>query len=244
MNLTDVDDRTIKGAADRGRDGAATTRSPSARRSWPTPRPWGCGRRTLSPGHGLRGPMVDFIERLLESGHAYQADDGAVYFSIARFPGLRQAQGDRSFHAPRRRPGRPGRLREGGRPGLRALEGGPEAGREGRGRLGRALGQGPAGMAPGVLGHERHRAGRHAGLPSGGRRPGLPPPRERDRAVGGRHRQALRALLAAREAPSDRGSEDVQVAGQLHHGAGAAGQGLRSGRDPPPAPQRPSTDAS
>ena len=29
--------------------------------------------------------MVDFVQRLIDSGHAYPADDGAVYFSIASF---------------------------------------------------------------------------------------------------------------------------------------------------------------
>jgi cysteinyl-tRNA synthetase len=32
------------------------------------------------------GGMVDFIERLIAKGHAYVADDGAVYFSVSSFP--------------------------------------------------------------------------------------------------------------------------------------------------------------
>jgi cysteinyl-tRNA synthetase len=37
--------------------------------------------------------MVDFVERLVDSGHAYQADDGAVYFSIASFEGYGKLKG-------------------------------------------------------------------------------------------------------------------------------------------------------
>jgi cysteinyl-tRNA synthetase len=37
--------------------------------------------------------MVDFIARLVESGHAYPADDGAVYFSVASFERYGQLKG-------------------------------------------------------------------------------------------------------------------------------------------------------
>jgi len=37
--------------------------------------------------------MVDFVERLVEHGHAYAADDGAVYFSISSFDGYGKLKG-------------------------------------------------------------------------------------------------------------------------------------------------------
>jgi cysteinyl-tRNA synthetase len=85
MNLTDVDDKTIDGAVEAGTTIEEFTR--------PFGESFLADARTL----GLRpadsyprateyvGRMVAFIQRLVDSGHAYQADDGAVYFSIARF---------------------------------------------------------------------------------------------------------------------------------------------------------------
>ena len=86
MNLTDVDDKTIKGAgaageqlrgyvqryidafhADRGylriRDAAVYPRATD-----------------------FIGPMVALVESLLARGVAYKGDDGSVYFAIAKFP--------------------------------------------------------------------------------------------------------------------------------------------------------------
>ena len=86
MNLTDVDDKTIKGAglageplrgyvqryidafhADRGylriRDAAAYPRATD-----------------------FIGPMVALVESLLARGVAYRGEDGSVYFAIAKFP--------------------------------------------------------------------------------------------------------------------------------------------------------------
>jgi cysteinyl-tRNA synthetase len=37
--------------------------------------------------------MVDFIRRLVDNGHAYAADDGAVYYSIASFPDYGKLKG-------------------------------------------------------------------------------------------------------------------------------------------------------
>lgn len=93
MNLTDVDDKTINGAVREGVSVADFTRR--------------FGEAVLGDAGtlGVRpadayprateyvGPMIGFVERLLASGHAYQADDGAVYFSIARFPGYGKLKG-------------------------------------------------------------------------------------------------------------------------------------------------------
>jgi cysteinyl-tRNA synthetase len=86
MNLTDVDDRTIAAAV---RDGLRLTEYT---------RPFGEAFQADSRTLGIRPvdaypkateyvePMVAFIRRLESSGHAYLADDGAVYFSIDKFP--------------------------------------------------------------------------------------------------------------------------------------------------------------
>jgi cysteinyl-tRNA synthetase len=93
MNLTDVDDRTIEGAASRG----------IGLREYTTP----FGETFLSDASTLGvwpvdaypratdyiAPMIDFVERLVRSGHAYQAEDGAVYFSISRFPDYGKLKG-------------------------------------------------------------------------------------------------------------------------------------------------------
>ena len=86
MNLTDVDDKTIRGAREAGVDVRSFTE------------PYGEAVLHDAGVLGVRpvdayprateyvGPMIAFIERLMDSGHAYLADDGAVYFSISRFP--------------------------------------------------------------------------------------------------------------------------------------------------------------
>src|SRR5881397_930304 len=87
MNLTDVDDRTIKAAA------AAGTRL--AEHTAPFVEAFFEDRDYLriQPAHAYPRAtesvpaMVRLVERLLERGVAYQGDDGSIYFAIARFPG-------------------------------------------------------------------------------------------------------------------------------------------------------------
>ncbi len=93
MNLTDVDDRTIQGAASRGVTVTEHTK------------PFGEvfleDAETLGMRPADRYPrateyvdrMVEFIERLMRGGYAYRADDGAVYFSISRFSGYGKLKG-------------------------------------------------------------------------------------------------------------------------------------------------------
>ena len=93
MNLTDVDDKTIAGAVREGVSVGEYTR------------PFGeafledCRALGILPADAYPrateyvAPMIAFVERLMASGHAYQADDGAVYFSIARFPGYGKLKG-------------------------------------------------------------------------------------------------------------------------------------------------------
>ncbi len=85
MNLTDVDDKTIEAALEEG----VTIREYTE--------PYGeailADARTL----GMRDadaypvatefvePMIDFVQRLLDNGHAYVTDDGSVYYDITSF---------------------------------------------------------------------------------------------------------------------------------------------------------------
>jgi cysteinyl-tRNA synthetase len=93
MNLTDVDDRTIQGAARRGVTVQEHTK------------PFGEVFLEDAESLGMRPAdryprateyverMVDFVDRLVRGGYAYQADDGAVYFSISRFPDYGRLKG-------------------------------------------------------------------------------------------------------------------------------------------------------
>ena len=85
VNFTDVDDKTIDGAAEAGRNLTEhTERFIGAFRE-------DCGRLgLLAFSHHPRatghiGPMVDFVERLVERGVAYHAGDGSVYYSVPSF---------------------------------------------------------------------------------------------------------------------------------------------------------------
>jgi len=85
MNLTDVDDKVIEAALESGADITEHTG------------PFGeafladCQTLGVRPADSYPRAtnyvtrMVDFIGRLIERGHAYPAEDGAVYFSIASF---------------------------------------------------------------------------------------------------------------------------------------------------------------
>ena len=86
MNLTDVDDRTIEAAREKGE----TLRQhvdPFAR-AFQEDRDW---LRILPAHEEPRATeyipaMIRLIEGLLERGVAYKGEDGSVYFAIARFP--------------------------------------------------------------------------------------------------------------------------------------------------------------
>jgi cysteinyl-tRNA synthetase len=87
MNLTDVDDKTIEGASRAGTSVEEFT-APFGAEFLADSETLGIRRADRYPRatHYI-GPMVEFIQRLIDGGHAYQADDGAVYFSIDSFPG-------------------------------------------------------------------------------------------------------------------------------------------------------------
>jgi cysteinyl-tRNA synthetase len=86
MNLTDVDDRTIAAASQRGVSLRAHV-DPFAR-AFEEDRDW----LRILPAHAqprateFVPAMIRLIERLLAKGIAYRGEDGSVYFAIARFP--------------------------------------------------------------------------------------------------------------------------------------------------------------
>ena len=85
MNLTDVDDKVIEAAYEAGSS------------IWEHTEPFGEAFLSDCETLGIRSAdaypratryieeMVDFVERLVERGHAYPAEDGAVYYSISSF---------------------------------------------------------------------------------------------------------------------------------------------------------------
>jgi len=86
MNLTDVDDRTIAAAAQKGISLRAHV-DPFAR-AFEEDRDW---LRIKPPHEQPRateyiGPMIELIQGLLDKDVAYVGEDGSVYFAIARFP--------------------------------------------------------------------------------------------------------------------------------------------------------------
>ncbi len=85
MNLTDVDDKTIRGSREAGVPLAAFTQ--------PFKQAFFEDLKTLNIEPAEHYPaatdhvpdMIALIERLLERGHAYRSDDGSVYFNVASF---------------------------------------------------------------------------------------------------------------------------------------------------------------
>jgi cysteinyl-tRNA synthetase len=93
MNLTDVDDKTISGAVAAGGTVADFTR-PFGEAFLDDARTLGMLAADSYPrATDYIERMVDFIGRLIASGHAYTADDGAVYFSVASFERYGQLKG-------------------------------------------------------------------------------------------------------------------------------------------------------
>ena len=86
MNLTDVDDKIIARANERGLTIAEVTE--------PVIEVFHRDREYLRIQRARAYPratefipqMIDLVQRLIDRGVAYQAEDGSVYFAIARFP--------------------------------------------------------------------------------------------------------------------------------------------------------------
>ncbi|MGZ8455235.1 MAG: cysteine--tRNA ligase [Gemmatirosa sp.] len=87
MNLTDVDDKIIKRALERGLTITALTE--------PVVETFHADRKYLRVEDAEAYPrateyipqMITLVERLIANDVAYQAEDGSVYFAIDRFPG-------------------------------------------------------------------------------------------------------------------------------------------------------------
>jgi len=86
-NLTDVDDKVIRGAREKGVDIRAFT-EPFGEAFLADLQTLGIKPVDAYPrATDYIQEMVDWVRRLQERGLAYQAEDGSVFFSIARFPG-------------------------------------------------------------------------------------------------------------------------------------------------------------
>ncbi len=152
MNLTDVDDKTIRGALEQKLALKDYTR--------PYIEAFFADLKTLNITPADRYPaatdhipeMITLIGQLLAKGHAYQSEDKSVYYRIESFPNYGcLACLDKSGHEGGRAGGA-GRIREGQRGRLRLVEG---VGREGRRRVvGFAVGSRAAGLAHRMFGHE------------------------------------------------------------------------------------------
>jgi cysteinyl-tRNA synthetase len=85
MNITDVDDRIIDQAAERGTTIDDYT-APYIEAFWQDFDLIGCERPETAPRATRHIPeMAAIIDQLLESGHAYRSD-GSIYYRIASFP--------------------------------------------------------------------------------------------------------------------------------------------------------------
>jgi cysteinyl-tRNA synthetase len=85
MNLTDVDDRTIKAAREKGL--SLTRHTEPFVKAFFEDRDY----LRIKPAHVYPKateyikPMVELVSRLLERGIAYKGDDGSIYFAVSRF---------------------------------------------------------------------------------------------------------------------------------------------------------------
>jgi cysteinyl-tRNA synthetase len=86
MNLTDVEDKIIAGAADRGVAIGDIT-EPMIDAFFSDLRTLGVRPADAYPRATAHiEEMLDIIQRLLDNGHAYRTADGSVYFDISSFP--------------------------------------------------------------------------------------------------------------------------------------------------------------
>ncbi|MFQ5538255.1 MAG: cysteine--tRNA ligase [Gemmatimonadota bacterium] len=93
MNLTDVDDKTIAGAVAEGLTVREFT-EPFGKAILGDAETLGVHPMDAYPrATEYVDRMIEFIKVLEEKGFAYQAEDGAVYFSIARFPDYGKLKG-------------------------------------------------------------------------------------------------------------------------------------------------------
>jgi cysteinyl-tRNA synthetase len=86
MNLTDVDDRTIKAARQAGKKlvehTAPFTKAFFEDRDYLRIKP----AHVYTPATEYMPQMINLVSRLLERGVAYKGEDGSVYFALQKFP--------------------------------------------------------------------------------------------------------------------------------------------------------------
>ena len=183
VNITDVDDKLID-AADRLNTTVPALAEKHTKEYFECLALLGVdGDRPVPQGHGPHGRDHRASARtLIANGHAYAAD-GNVWFDVAKDADYgklshrkveEQEAGTRETR--RRRQAQPRRLRP------------VEGGQAGRAGVGLALGQGPAGLAHRVLGHEHEIPRPHLRHPRRRHGPDVPAPRERAGPVRERHR--------------------------------------------------------
>lgn len=86
MNLTDVDDKTIRDSRDAGMSLADFTET-YKQAFFEDVEKLGIELAEHYPAATDHiGPMIGIIKKLVDGGYAYVADDGSVYFSIAKYP--------------------------------------------------------------------------------------------------------------------------------------------------------------
>ena len=230
MNITDVDDKIIRGAA------AAGVGIGELADRW--------RERFLADAAALRmtrpdvlpratehiDDMVRLIETLLEKGHAYRTDDGSIFFRIASWP----AYGRLAHLDPEQmRVGERVEADEYAKDDVRdfALWKGPKNGEP---SWDTAIGPGRPGWHIECSAMSMKHLGESFDIHTGGVDLDLPAPRGRDRPERGRDGQAVRPDLAALRPPSDERREDGQVDRQHRPGR----RGARDGRRRPGAPLR------
>ena len=175
MNLTDIDDKIIKGAAAEGITTGELTDRYAAQfvadfDSMAMTRPDALPRAT---GHIPQ--IAALVKTLIDTGHAYRTDDGSVFFRIASWPAYgRLARLDPDAM----RVGERVEADEYGKDDVRdfALWKGPKPGEPSWDTV---VGPGSAGLAHRMLGDEHGRARRVLRHPHRWRGPRLPAPRGR-----------------------------------------------------------------
>ncbi len=94
-NITDVDDKIIRRARELGEEPAALTERFTAAMHEDADA-LGCLRPDHEPrATGSMQAIVALIQRLLDSGHAYAAANGDVYYDVSRFPDYGKLSGER-----------------------------------------------------------------------------------------------------------------------------------------------------
>ncbi len=172
MNVTDIDDKTIRDSAAAGMSLSAYTEKFTAAFFEDL-----TALRVLHPDVVCKATdhvpeMIALVEALAAKGHTY-ASDGSVYFKISSLTITKLSKKDFSgIQSGACAPTATSTTRR--TPGL-------SSGRGERGHPGHPLRPRPARLAPGVLRHEHEVPGRELRPALRRRRPGVPAPRERDR---------------------------------------------------------------